>query len=94
MAKWAHRRLLCEMNGAPWRRRIALTELSDQGEGAGRSTKRNLSHLTETVDAGHRALVQPFDVARQRADGLDRICHASRHHGAVRRLNALIMRSA
>jgi hypothetical protein len=24
----------------------------------------------ETVDAGHRAVVQPFDVARQRADGL------------------------
>ena len=27
-------------------------------------------HLTETVDAGHRAVGQPFDVARQRADGL------------------------
>jgi arylsulfatase len=26
---------------------------------------------TETVDAGYRAVVQPFDVARQRADGLD-----------------------
>jgi hypothetical protein len=28
-------------------------------------------HLTETVDAGYRAVVQPFDVAWQRTDGLD-----------------------
>ena len=28
-------------------------------------------HLAETVDAGYRAVVQPFDVAWQRTDGLD-----------------------
>ena len=47
-------------------------------------------HLTETVDAGYRAVVQPFDVAWQRTDGLDlremRFCAtASRMPGAASR---------